>query len=729
MKKKGIKMLLFLLVVSLCWMPYGNFSQQAMAAETVESANATVKTSDSTDVAADYQRKLLMHLGSRQVSITDAEGTVEEITLEVMPLFQNGRTLVPLRFICEEVLCCQVDYLKETETIQLTRKDLSAVVDLNSRVVEVEYSNGVSDTPEMDQMPLLRNGYTYMPLRFFSELFGCRVDYFPTDQSISILDRFDPESDVDVVTRPVARAEFDPYTVGQPELTFTDESSDPNGAQITKRQWRLVLNGQTIISENVSELAAQIDEEGVYTFRYRVCNENQVWSGWISVPLKVSANQDPVISGLSAVKSSNHNSVVINSGEPIDFVYEIENEEWEEIVEEEWTCLWTSNGYKKHLYTKPEVLYAADGCTYEITLRVKDAAGNWGSQTISVVPRANSQYSEAAYKFEHLSPGEIFLNDKKTDFFTATMVEPENLNFYPVTLLASNNPETVPENGILEADTISGDARLRFHHTNDTGHSVKFYAIAKNETDYPILLRVGQIGSAGPSTDVIHVGSQVVVNYLTKSYQPVTKLLQPGETYLINANAPTVRDGYTMSNLIDVSANGPLAYTICCMNATDSYSAYSTLPKAEKNSTHIRGTFPYSSMSMDYTFSGRKVEKISLGKDDAFDGYYRTGIDALTGEEVVNKGNRGVVHHFTITAERNIGLLLNPRGTYYKGSIMIDGEIVELSTNGMVDGINEACVLDVMKAGETKEFTYVVPSGSDSPILIVAIPESQWEQY
>ena len=60
---------------------------------------------------------------------------------------------------------------------------------------------------------------------------------------------------------------------------------------------------------------------------------------------------------------------------------------------------------------------------------------------------------------------------------------------------------------------------------------------------------------------------------------------------------------------------------------------------------------------------------------------------------------------------------------------MIDGKVINLSQAGMMAGISEGCILDVMAAGETKEITYIVPSGSDSPVLIVAIPQNQWSNY
>lgn len=745
--KKIARLILPVLIISICWLPLqptamawaeiadegspvaennansgGENSYNNENGENGENANAE-------NLALNFMRRLDMRLGSQEVTITDAEGTEETKTIETMPMLRNDRTLVPLRFICEEVLGCQVDYIKETDTVNLTRKDIAAVVDLHSKVVEVEYADGRSESPQMEQIPVLKNDYTYMPLRFFSELFGCRVDYKSEDQSITIFDFFDPNEDIVTVDRPIAKVTFDKFVVGQPTLTYQDQSYDKNGLQIVERQWKYTVNGKTYTENNLDELRERITKAGTYTINYRVQNSDHIWSVWTAFSFTADPNKAPVITGFTAHRASDSRNTVVYSGEPIDFRYNIENEEWEDIVETKWSYSWTSKGYDKNMQGKPAVLFATDS-PYVVTLQVKDAAGNWGSATAYVVPKTRSYISEANYKFSNLVPGEIFLNKKGTNFNEdAQTVQPKNIEFGNVTLLASNNPETVTETGVLAADTLNGDVRLRFHHKNSTGKTVKYYAIAKNETAEPITLRVGQNASAGPSQDVIQVGVTVVDNYMTNSYKPVTKVLQPGEAYLINQSTPAVKNGFSAAGLIDVQSDGDLTYTICCMNLGSRYQDYGYLQPVQKNSTHIRGTFAESTINLDYRLSGKKTEKIILGRDDAFDGYFRTGFDALTGDFVINNGNRGVVHNLTVTADKKVGLLFNPRGTSYKGVIMIDGKVINLSKAGMMAGISEGCILDVMEAGETKEITYIVPSGSDSPVLIVAIPENQWSNY
>lgn len=726
LKKLFASLLCMLLVIAML-MPTGialALEKQVPIAE--ENAENVCEIEDSYG-----NRSLLMKIGSQNVVITE-NGVTQNMTIETMPLVKNSRTLVPMRFICEAVLECKVVYVPETKSAILEREDMQVLVDLYDNQVEIEYADGTIEYAEMDQKPVIKNNYTYMPLRFFSELFGCSVKYNSNDQSILITSggnadiELNPEPEP--VDRPDVSVKLPEYTVGQPTYSYTDFSYDKNGLDLEEHQWKLTVNGANYSDTDINVLLKKINKAGSYDIYCRVKNSDDVWSMWEKFTLTVKNSKDPVITDFKAVRADN-GSKTIRSGDKLDFTYDLDNEDWETIVYEEWRYTWNSYGFNKNMEGKPQALYYLPSGYYTVTLKVKDSAGKWGTAVTTVKPKQYNKPQEALLKFNSLIPGEIYQNSTAFNFNEVKTAEPKNIVFDDVTLLASNNPESVETVGILAADKISGDARLRFHHKNCTGSSAKFYVVAKNETTTPVTLTIGTRAAAGPSTGVLQVGVSVVERYMLGGYKKVTKVLQPGEIYLVNQGAPKVADGSSVAGLIDVSSNGELKYSICCMRSDSSYKNYEYLMPAVKNSTHIRGTFEQSTVSMDYTFSGKTLEKIILGREDAFEGYYCTGRDGLTGEDVINKGNRGVVHKMTVTADKKVGLLFNPRGTAYVGVIMIDGKIVDLSVAGMMKGISEACILDVMEAGETKEITYVVPSGSDSPVLIVAIPESQWKNY
>lgn len=708
-----------------------NVNESITDLNVTEESEVKTENADNNAVTVDgntSERSLLMQIGSNRYSVTES-GVTENGAFETVPLVMNCRTLVPMRFICEVVLKCEVTYLSAEKSAVLKRGDMEVSVDLYGNTVEIKYADGTVKYAETDQKPVIRNNYTYMPLRFFSELFGCRVEYDPTDKSILVVDYGDNaeyEPTPEPIDRPDVSVVLPDYTIGQPTYDFKDYSYDKNGLDFIGYQWKLSANGN--VYTDIEDLLKKITEGGNYNIYCRVENSDGIWSAWEKFSLKAVESKAPVIKDFKAVRADN-GSATVRSGDILNFTYKIENEEWETVVSEEWSYTWTSNGYTKNMKGKPQALYYINGGYYTVTLKVKDSAGKYGTAVTTVSPKEYAKPMEAFLKFNNLSRGEIYQNSTGVNFNTVKTAEPNNILFDDITLLASNNPESVEEFGILCADKISGNARLRFHHKNCTGENVKFYVTAKNETANPIELTVGTRAAAGPSTGVLQVGVSVVERYLTGGYAKITKVLQPGEIYLINQGALKVPEGSSAAGLIDVFADGELTYSVSCMKAGSSYVNYEYLTPVAKNSTHIRGTFEQSTVSMDYRLSGKKAEKIILGREDAFENYYRTGIDGLTGEDVVNKGNRGVVHKMTVTADKKVGLLFNPRGTAYVGVIMVDGEIVRLSAAGMMKGISEACILDVMEAGETKEITYIVPSGSDSPVLIVAIPENQWKSY
>jgi hypothetical protein len=73
--------------------------------------------------------------------------------------------------------------------------------------------------------------------------------------------------------------------------------------------------------------------------------------------------------------------------------------------------------------------------------------------------------------------------------------------------------------------------------------------------------------------------------------------------------------------------------------------------------------------------------------------------------------------------------LLNPRGSVYRGALLWNGKLCLLSSGGQIQAPQESVVLGTIEAGETVTITYITPDGSDSPVLLVSIPEEQWGSY
>ncbi len=103
------------------------------------------------------------------------------VYFDVQPITLNGRTLVPLRAIFQ-ALDAEVKWDEATQTITATRSDTEIVLVIGGKV----YRNGVQVTIEAPA--LIIKGRTMVPLRFVSESLGCKVQYDPVTQIITITD-------------------------------------------------------------------------------------------------------------------------------------------------------------------------------------------------------------------------------------------------------------------------------------------------------------------------------------------------------------------------------------------------------------------------------------------------------------------------------------------------------------------------------------------------------------
>ena len=83
----------------------------------------------------------------------------------------NSRTMVPLRFVSEN-LGFNVGWDNKTQTATITEGDTTVQIAIGSKAPKV---NGVTKT--IDAAATLKNGRTYVPVRFISEAMGETVNY------------------------------------------------------------------------------------------------------------------------------------------------------------------------------------------------------------------------------------------------------------------------------------------------------------------------------------------------------------------------------------------------------------------------------------------------------------------------------------------------------------------------------------------------------------------------
>lgn len=102
------------------------------------------------------------------------------LSFDIEPQIQNGRTLVPFRAIAEAL---NIDVAWDTDAKVVTARDPN--VELKLRVgSKTAYLNG--QPLALEVAPVVTSGRTLVPLRFFSEVFGCKVQWDEPARTVRI---------------------------------------------------------------------------------------------------------------------------------------------------------------------------------------------------------------------------------------------------------------------------------------------------------------------------------------------------------------------------------------------------------------------------------------------------------------------------------------------------------------------------------------------------------------
>ena len=109
----------------------------------------------------------------------------KEVTIDCDPFTQNGRTMVPLRFIAES-FGANVEWIESEQKITM---QLSVPF---QRKIELWLQKDVAlvtgNRYQLDEAPFtIPPGRTVVPLRFIAESFDASIEWFPENQSIEII--------------------------------------------------------------------------------------------------------------------------------------------------------------------------------------------------------------------------------------------------------------------------------------------------------------------------------------------------------------------------------------------------------------------------------------------------------------------------------------------------------------------------------------------------------------
>ena len=133
----------------------------------------------------------------------------DEVTFAQTPILQDGRTLVPMRAIFEN-LGAVVEWEGASETIKATKDSDVIIIVVGS---DKAYVNG--ETKELDVPANIINDRTLVPLRFVSEALNYSVDWNGETRSVHIT------TDIAQEYEPLFFDEF--IGVPAPNVSFTEK--------------------------------------------------------------------------------------------------------------------------------------------------------------------------------------------------------------------------------------------------------------------------------------------------------------------------------------------------------------------------------------------------------------------------------------------------------------------------------------------------------------------------
>ena len=141
-------------------------------------------------------------------------GTVVEYPDAEPYVDENGRTMIPVRFVTEE-LGADVKWNGKTRTATISKNGITVDITIGSPDLKVT-QNGSTKTVKMDTAAVLKNDRTYVPIRYVAEALGAFVDYCSTYKVVGIYN--------DVLTaNQIAKLQAYPYT--QPDNAVSYESA------------------------------------------------------------------------------------------------------------------------------------------------------------------------------------------------------------------------------------------------------------------------------------------------------------------------------------------------------------------------------------------------------------------------------------------------------------------------------------------------------------------------
>ncbi|WP_347489106.1 stalk domain-containing protein [Desulfoscipio sp. XC116] len=692
-----------------------------------------------TDVNAQEtaDKKVVLTLDSNSALVNDVP-----CQLEIPPVVVEGTTFLPVRFVTEEVLGAAVVWNTDAKTVEITKGEVQIILSLETGQAMV---NG--EEVEIGNPPMVKNGRTLVPLRFLAENFNMQIEFDPLERSITIIniaeDTPEPVNLPPVITS--LGLQRDEIKIGEvPNYNFTYDNEV--GEDIIAEEWSCQFTGDTQI---ITGKPRAFFRPGEYTLSLRIKDASGKWSETSTTRFTVS--DEKLISEMDFKFSKPIYGELYENMEEVNFNHYPANEQV--TFERTGPTLHISNS--PEVAAQPGILYQSEasgdfrlfyhhlnGSAERMYLYV--IAENNGAEPVALttlksgVGGPTSDYMNLGQtvamrylpskqsgtitimpgKKVILNPGLRHLNKGEAvtgmqDFLAngtitiSVVMGPEKAPEPETPLDPGQNPAETPMQDDSPIPPNSAQTNNDDLNSNNTGETFQ----AEDLTNISSLL-------ADKDFDPARVFIEINVDNDNKSDDNKSDSnVDSGE---MNVNSDEINEP------TKVSKPAPAKTAEEILKEKIEYLL--SLPVLPRNSQQIRGVFSNGDCLIDIKANDGQLAKITLGKEDPGFDSWMEGTDPLTGDNIKNIGNYGVVYRIKLTAPVKTGLLLNPRGSIFKGAFLgSDNQVYKAPHINFFSGLQKAAVLGVLEASQTANFIYTPPSGSDTPLVIALIPEEFWE--
>lgn len=530
--------------------------------------------------------------------------------------------------------------------------------------------------------PFVTKGTLMVPVRTLAKSFGLTLKNYPKEKKIELAWDSKPAANFSVSSTDVYAA--------QTEVYYTDLSYHASGLQIIDERWE---NNLTIF-----------DQPGTYTVSHWVQAENGIWSDPYTVTITVKPQNQPPQAYFSTVKDS------YKMGELIEYVDQSTDDE-NRIV----SRVWTNN--ERGFFVPGQ---------QTITLKVTDALGEISEYAKTITIENETMHRKEEFDLLYTPIGGKFVINSRD------VLRIPNISYSIMpqaqTYIRANSPETILEEGIYYEDTVAGNVRFLVHNINRRSVPVKIYIIATNENPTDANVVVGPVGIGGPNPYVSSTGKAAVGRFLSAQLSPQFSETQipAGQSRIIipEFSEKVVKAGNVYSMYADVQMDAMLKVQVVVVNAErEVFSMLPYLPVLPSDDQHIRGTFEDANrlMIVDETIGDLKSRMVLA--DNIVDTRL-PGVDRTTETPVLNAGNYGTLYTIILNnVKPHTAIAVNPRGGYYAGAFIINGQVVFATTDSTLANPNEVGMLH--RTGDTPEtvtITFTPAAGSSLPINLLFLP-------